>query len=94
MLLALPTTTLLWYFRTCDTRENIHQNYFFDAFKKLTNNKVVRHEIATQRLTNLVKKVPKYKEEIKLAFIKVLKSFPRKSTSNYERRTYATVAYQ
>ncbi len=93
VLLALPTTTLLWYFRTHDTRENIHQNDLFDALKMLTDDKVVRREIATQRLINLVKKVPEYKKDVKFAFIKVLKSFPRKELNNnnweLEKRTYA-----
>jgi hypothetical protein len=76
-LIALPTTAILWFFRTHDTRENIHQNDLFDALKMLTDDMVVRREIATKRLIDLAEKVPEYKEEIKLAFIKVLKSFPR-----------------
>lgn len=100
VLLALPTGALLWLFRTHDTRENIHQDALFDALQMLTDNMVVRREIATQRLIDLTEKAPEYKETVKLAFIKVLKSFPKKNMPNpdpdigsivpeTERRSYA-----
>lgn len=89
-LIALPTTLILWFFRTHDTRENIHQNDLFDALKMLTDNMLIRREIATHRLIDLAEKVPEYKKDIKLSFIKVLKSFPKKTQSDEsERRTYA-----
>jgi hypothetical protein len=94
-LIALPTTAILWFLRTHDTRENIHQNDLFDALKMLTDNMLIRREIATQRLIDLAEKVPEYKKDIKLSFIKVLKSFPKKTTTvngqsdESERRGYA-----
>ncbi|BAS67794.1 pentapeptide repeat-containing protein [Bathymodiolus septemdierum thioautotrophic gill symbiont] len=91
VLLALPTGALLWFFRTHDTRENIHQNDLFDALKMLTDDMVVCREIATQRLIDLTEKVPEYKRNVKLSFIKALKSFSKKNLGNnkWERRTYA-----
>lgn len=87
ILLALPTAALLWFLRTQDTRENIHQNDLFDVLTMLTDDKIVRREIATLRLLNLVKKVPEYKETTKLAFIKILKE--PVGNDDTERRTYA-----
>ncbi|CAC9630348.1 hypothetical protein, partial [uncultured Gammaproteobacteria bacterium] len=91
VLLALPTGALLWLFRTHDTRENIHQDALFDALQMLTDNMVVRREIATQRLIDLTKKAPEYKETVKLAFIKVLKSFPKKNMPNPDPQVKNTV---
>lgn len=89
--LGLFIYILLWYFRTNDTRENIHQSDLFDALDKLTDEKVVAREIAVQRLIILSNKVSDYDETIKLAFIKVLKHFPP-DNEEIKRKIWRTYA--
>ena len=79
-----------------NNKENIYQNNLFNSFKLLLDDRIVARELATSQLINLSKKVPAYNNEIKLAFINLLKTFKAKTDDEEEddliekeRRTYA-----
>ncbi len=58
------------------------------TLSSLVDKKIVTREIATARLLKLSKNVPEYNDDIKIAFIKVLKAFPREK-NELLRRAYA-----
>lgn len=87
IIVSFPVLVALWYFRTIDVREKILQAELFDAQKMLMDGMVVSREIGTERLIKLSETTPQYNEEIKTAFLGVLKSF-RANEDKKERRTY------
>ena len=68
--------TLLWYFRTYDTRQKIYQDDLFKGLDNLASNNPVQVDIGVAMLREVSKKVPSFNETIKVAFIRRLKSRP------------------
>ncbi len=68
--------TLLWYFRTYDTRQKIYQDDLFKGLDNLASNNPVQVDVGVAMLIEISKKVPSFNKTIKVAFIRRLKSMP------------------
>ncbi len=62
----LPVLFILWVFRHTDTQENLHQNALFEAQSKMLKPSAPHKAVAMQQLKILLKKVPRYQEQILL----------------------------
>ena len=73
---SIPVLTALWYFRTYDTRQKIYQDDLFKGLDNLASNNPVQVDVGVAMLIEISKKVPSFNENIKIAFIRRLKSIP------------------
>ena len=68
--LALPVFTLLWLFRTHDTREQINQAAYFKGSDNLASNELLKTVIGVRQLVELRKLTTEYDRSMVIAFEK------------------------
>ena len=77
---SILVITLLWVFRTYDTRQQILQSKFFGGLENLTDKDPLKIEIGVFQLCNLSKSDDQFDDDIRLAFIKRMKNCPLESS--------------
>ena len=82
LVVGVLVITLLWHFRTYDTRHKIYQDDLFKGLDNLASGNPLQVDIGVAMLREISKKVPSFNEIIKVAFIRRLKSMP----SEYESK--------